>query len=228
MATPAGPAPEQPELKDQAQLPTQPPLNGLAGVWAHLRSRVPWKIVAAALLVATVAFAGWKTFFPASSATLVVRGQHSFRAAELSVWVDGDLVHHSQLVGTVKKHFGLLESVQGSFAQSLPVPEGEHTIRVELAAPSEGFEQSKEVQAKFVANAQQTLTVIADKRSGNLYLALRDEGAAAPLKSSATAPVFGKLLASLLLTIAGSVLSAAVGFMVQERLKMIREKKTKP
>ena len=189
-----------------------------------LVKRVPLRWAALALALVLLAYGGWKAFYVPQTAMLNVKGQHSFRTAELSIWVDGGLVHKSQLVGSAKKRFGLLQQpVQGSFTRSIRVPAGEHSIRISIEALGEGYTGSGEVQAAFEPNTQHTVVVAPERRSGTLALSWRDAQSftAGTTASSGT----GGVITSLLLTVAGSILSAVVGFFVRERLATMRSKK---
>jgi hypothetical protein len=97
---------------------------------------------------------------------------------------------------------------------------------VQVTSPDEGYGQSKEIQGNFTENRERTLSVSADKR-GALYLAWRDNGGTEFTKADSASGGIGKLFASLMLTISGSILSAVVGFLVQERMRALRDKAKK-
>src|SRR5689334_16614869 len=59
--------------------------------------RIPPRPALLAILLIVVAIIGWKVFVSSQAATLKIQGQHSFRAAELSVWIDGDLAKQFDL-----------------------------------------------------------------------------------------------------------------------------------
>lgn len=214
-------------MSSQPQPAQAPPAAPAVPAWrARLRRHANWKLAGALLLLGGVLYVGWRTAFPPPLATLVVRGTHNFRSAKLIVSVDGSVAEQTDLSGVVRKKFGILESVQGSFAQPVSVPAGEHTIRVQVTSPDEGYGQSKEIQGNFTENRERTLSVSADKR-GALYLAWRDNGGTEFTKADSASGGIGKLFASLMLTISGSILSAVVGFLVQERMRALRDKAKK-
>jgi hypothetical protein len=188
--------------------------------------RIPPKLAALALALILLAYGAWRVFYVPDTAILNLKGQHSFRTAELSIWVDSRLAQKTQLVGSTKKRFGFVQQpVQGSFSHSLRVPAGEHTIRISIGAPSEGYSQSEELQADFQPRTQRTIIVTPERRSGRLSLAWRDAQsftAETTTRSSGT----GGIISSLLITVAGSILSGVVGFFVRERLAMLRAKKS--
>ncbi len=108
-------------------------------------------------------------------ATLNVQCQHSFRSAELSIWADGDRIFQGEMRGVVKERLGgLITDVQGSFAKVVQVPAGKRVIRVRVAAPDEGYEQTKEIKGEFLEDGEKTLYIGFGKRNRNLYLNLRD------------------------------------------------------
>jgi hypothetical protein len=54
-------------------------------------------------------------------ATLQINCQHSFRQADLSVWVDDELVYADELEGVVRKRLKILKDVEGSLSQTVHV-----------------------------------------------------------------------------------------------------------
>src|ERR1700760_3290931 len=59
------------------------------------------------------------------TAILQLTVQHSFRSANISVWIDGDLAFRGKLSGSVRKKFGLIPSaMQGSLSTVVPVVSG--------------------------------------------------------------------------------------------------------
>lgn len=188
-----------------------------------LVKRIPPKLIALALAVILLAYGAWRVFYVPQTVILNLKGQHNFRTAELSVWIDGNLAQRTQLVGSAKKRFGFMQQpVQGSFSHSLRVPVGEHRIRISIAAPNESYLQPEEIQAEFEPKTQRTLIVTPERRSGRLSLAWRDGQSFTAASSAST----GGIISSLLLTVAGSILSAVIGFFVRERLAVLRAKKT--
>ncbi|MBZ5722666.1 MAG: hypothetical protein LAO03_20190 [Acidobacteriia bacterium] len=151
------------------------------------------------------------TALSGADSTLHLKVQHSFRSADLSVWIDGDLVYSGKLAGSLKKRFGLIpDSVQGSLSQIMPVSSGTHQVRVRVV-PDEGAAQEDSVTGDFARNTERDLSVSA-RRSG-LTLAWQ---ATNTTESSPGSGWFGRYAGSLLLTIAGSIISALTGFALRE------------
>lgn len=221
----AAPPQERPTRDDHATPTPTARFAQLAQSLLVLVKRIPPKAAALALAVILLAYGAWRIFYVPDTAILNLKGQHSFRTAGLSVWVDGKLAQQLQLVGSTKKRFGILQQpVQGSFSHSLRVPAGEHSIRISIAAPSEGYTQSEELQAEFLAKTQRTIIITPERRSGRLSLAWRDPQGFTPAETASSGT--GGIISSLLLTVAGSILSAVVGFFVRERLAVMRAKKS--
>ena len=183
-------------------------------------SRKQWLL---ALLAIVLFYSGWRVFASSQTATLKIQGQHSFRQAELAVWIDGDLTQKFGLTGSARRHFGLASGVQGSFAKSLHVPAGEHTIRIVIGVPAEGFEKDSEITGDFETKSTHTLYVNAERR-GSPALSWRD-GLTLPKAPSSTLPAYTRTVTSFLFTIGGSMLSAVIGFLVQERLRAFKAKR---
>jgi serine/threonine-protein kinase len=107
------------------------------------------------------------------TAKLDIRCRHSFRAADLLVWVDGHLICEERLSGTVKKRLVLIKKTRGSFSNTLAVAPGRHVIRVQVASRQAGYNQTKEVEGEWVPKGKKTLEIGFVESSNNLYLVLR-------------------------------------------------------
>src|ERR1700758_2136919 len=119
--------------KQAARIPTK--------VWIVL-----WMFLIAAVLMAL------HTALSDKRASLRLKVQHGFRSAQLSVWLDGDRAYSGRLSGSPKKKFGLLlDSIQGSMSQILPLSSGKHLIRVEVVS-SDGSSQEETITGDFVRN----------------------------------------------------------------------------
>lgn len=161
--------------------------------------------LAAALILAL------HTALSVKDSTLHLHVQHDFRSADLSVWVDGDLVYSGQLRGATKKKFGLIpESVQGSFSQAVAVPSGTREVRVRVVS-DDGSSQEDSISGDFVKNASRDLSVSAHHRGVSLNW-LNSGADTMP----ASTGWFGRYASSFLLTVAGSLISALTGFVLKE------------
>jgi hypothetical protein len=198
-----------------------------AEVWQKVRTRaalVPVKawvvlgfFLAAALLMAV------HTALSTKDANLRLKVQHGFRSAQLSVWVDGDLAYSGKLTGYIRKRFGLIpDSLQGTLSETLPVSSGTHQIRVRVAS-DDGSVQEDTISAEFTRNSQRTLSVNA--RHSDLDLSWQGESSAvaeAPTESG----WMGRYAGTLLLTIAGSIISALTGYAIRELPGHIRARQS--
>jgi hypothetical protein len=146
---------------------------------------------------------------------LHVKVQHGFHNAQVSVWVDGDLAYSGTLSGAVKKKFGFLPSdtVQGSLSQMIPVHSGQHTIRVRIA-PDDASAQDDTTAGDFVRNGERELYVAA--RHSGLSLTWQGGGSSVADAPSSGAGWLSRYAGSLLLSIAGSIISALTGFAIRE------------
>src|SRR6202140_4626971 len=161
--------------------------------------------VFAALLVAL------HTALSAKDASLHLTVQHSFRNADISLWVDGDLAYSGKLVGSAKKKFGLLAgSVQGNLSETVALHAGVHQVRVQIQ-PEGGSAQQNTATADFAPNTERKLAV--SVRPGGLSMAWQGTTAAAPPSSQSW---FGHYASTLLLTLGGSIVSAITGFALRE------------
>src|SRR5579864_3962372 len=93
------------------------------------------------------------------NATLKVQMQHSFRSAQVSVWVDGDLACSEHVVGSERRRFGLLPAgIGGNFSRLLQVPSGRHTVKVRVTS-DEGYDNTGSISADFPADSEISLQV---------------------------------------------------------------------
>lgn len=138
--------------------------------------------------------------------------QHNFRRAEISIFVDHDLVFRGPLTGAVRKRFGVLESVQGSFSKRLDVPAGQHELEVSLSAPAEGYKAVKSTVADLSRDSRKTLVI---NPRGGLQLAWQEDPSIAQEGTAG----YRKYSSPALVTIWGSAVSATIGFFIQEFLR---------
>jgi hypothetical protein len=186
------------------------------GLWV----RIPVK---ARLMLGLFLFAailmGLHTALSSADSSLHLKVQHSFRSADLSVWMDDELIYSGKLTGSMKKKFGLIpDSMQGSLSQIVPVASGTHQVRVRVV-PDDGSAQEDSISGDFARNTERELTVSA--RRNGLALNWQATDTAAPASGAGW---FGRYAGSLLLTIAGSIISALTGFALREVPTQLRSR----
>ena len=189
-----------------AQFPQQ------VGQWIK---RVPVKarILLGLFLVAAALMAVY-TALTAKDASLHLKLQHSFRSAQVSVWIDSDLAFSGKITGAAKKKFGLIptDTQQGSLSQIIPVRSGQHNVRVRIE-PEDAVMQEDSTSGNFVHNAERDLAVSA--RHNGISLSWQGTSSA-PVESASTFAWLSRYTASLFLTIAGSIISALAGYAIRE------------
>jgi hypothetical protein len=216
-------------MDQEPQQPTPNPGTSSPAVWLRLRqqaARVPtraWVVMGlffiAALLMAL------HTALVDKSASLHLKVQHSFRSAQVSVWVDSDLAYSGKLTGYLRKKFGLLPgSVQGSLSEFVPVSSGSHVIRVQVTA-DDGSVQEESISGEFVRNTERNLSVVV--RPGNVSLAWQGAGSL-PMEAASSTGWISRYANTLFLTAAGSIISALAGFAVRELPAQIRARQNQP
>jgi hypothetical protein len=204
------------------QLPTPSPL-----LWQKIRLQargLPLKawIVLGLFLVAAL-FMGLHTAFAAKDSTLHLKVQHGFRSALLSVWIDGELAYSSKLTGVMKKKLVLIpESVQGNLSQTIPLASGTRELRVRVETP-DGSVQEQTISAEFVRNGERTLFVMARRTD----FSMNWQDLPVPVAESAsTLGWMARYTSTLLITAAGSIISALTGYAIRELPKQIGARQT--
>jgi len=158
---------------------------------------------------------GIYTALPGKDMNLHVKVQHGFRSAEISLWVDQELVYSGKLKGTVKKRFGLIpDSVQGTASQVVPISPGQHIIRVRIS--SEQGVQEEAVTGSFASATDRDLTVSA--RHDGISLGLPE----VPTAVRSSPGWLARYGATFLLTVAGSIVSTLTGFAIRELPEHLR------
>ncbi|HVZ18532.1 MAG TPA: hypothetical protein VG897_15540 [Terriglobales bacterium] len=184
-------------------------LEFLKASWADRRIRLLVGVLGIAMAAA------WY-WFAAASATLTIAGHHAFRRAEVSIWVDGDLRTTSEITGSARKRFGVLQKVEGNFSRSLRVSPGNHVVKVRFHSLTDNSEITRQCKVSAEARSESTVYVNADRGVVSLSFA---GSPARPQPDSEPSSSYAKTLQSIFMAIAGSALSATVGFVVQDFLK---------
>lgn len=186
-------------------------------------------VVLGLFVVAALAMA-LHTAFSSKDASLHLKLARNFRSAQVSVWIDGDLAYSGHSTGIAKKKFGLIptDAVQGSLSEIIPVRAGQHTVRVAVEA-DDGKAIEDTISADFAHHSARDLSVFAGHGALTMsWQGIRsNEGDAPPSGSD----WFSRYAGSLLLTIAGSIVSAVAGFVLKElpaKLRPAPEAASKP
>jgi len=174
------------------------------------------RIVLGVFLLAAL-FMAAHTAFVVKDASVRLKVQHNLRGAQLSVWVDSDFAYSGRLVGSARKKFGLIPEMQGSLSETLAVSSGSHQLRVRVIS-DDGSVQENSTRGDFPSNSQRTLSIVARRDD----LSLTWPGVEAAVSESVS-PVqvpnsswFSRYAGSLLMTIAGSIVSALTGYAIKE------------
>jgi len=196
----------------------------------QLIARIPAKarVVLGLFLVAAV-FMAIYTAITSKDSSLHLKVQHNFRTAQVSVWVDGDLAYSGKMTGSPKKKLGFIPSdaVQGSLSQIIPERSGHHSLRVRIE-PEDAAMQEDSISGDFSSNSERDLSVSA--RRSQIALSWQGSGSTSAETSSSFAWL-SRYAGSLLLTIAGSIMSALTGYAIRElpgRLRSTSESAPKP
>jgi hypothetical protein len=113
-----------------------------------------------------------KSATPVGSAKLHIHIEYPFAAAELSLWMDNTLIYN-QVLGTEAKKHALFHHVEGLDLETMDLAAGEHKLHVRVQSAGEGYDQSRTVTNKFVANGENWLKILCNKRNDDLQVVIR-------------------------------------------------------
>ena len=148
------------------------------------------------------------------SATLNLICRHDLRSADISVSIDGRTTYTDHISASPKKLFAILGKREETFSKSLTVPPGEHVVQVHLSSATDGFDQTKQRELNLRPGNETTLRIDAHRNGMSLVY---PGPATSPTNNLGSA--FPDSLRSILVTLLGSAVSAAIGFVVQDFLR---------
>lgn len=188
----------------------------LKGEYLNLPPSIRFAIPVALLFVGALAL---YLLMGIGESFLALQVHHNFKSAELKILVDGSVKHTATISGaTSRKVFGSTKTV-GVYSKNLSLRPGSHTIEVQISAP--GVEQSRSTTSDFARDSETVLDVTSVR--GGLLLNLH---APSPHNyGTASGAIRSNPFTSMLFTLCGSVLSAIVGFYVQQFLKKRAERR---
>lgn len=212
------PAESQPSAKPAAPETTGAPKNSDK---RGLLRRVPRKAyLIGLLLVLAIALFTWRFTLLGETATLRLKVQHSFKSADIAVFVDGESRYSGKLSGTSKRRFGFRNNAEGTFSHTLHLHPGRHLVRVQVKSPADGYSETNEMMVEIGPDKERQLTVTADRRSATLRMSAQTTESAA----TAAAPTwYQSYFTSLSLTLSGTVVSMLFGYLIQQFVGLFRK-----
>jgi len=189
------------QVRPQAALPCRQGRR-----WVAIFPGKVWILLLLFFVVAVLM--GVHTILTAKDSSLHLKLQHGFRSAQVSVWVDRELAYSGKVYGSVKKRFGLIptDSVQGSLSEVIPVRSGQ----IRFACASNPMAQRCR---KTLLVAASPLTRKVTSRCPPDKVHFCRLGSA---EGSTSFAWFSRYAGSLVLTIAGSIMSALTGYAIRE------------
>ena len=151
-------------------------------------------------------------------ATLNLICRHALRSADISVSIDGKTIYSDHISASPKKFYEILGKRSETFSKSLTVPSGNRVVEVHLSSATDGFDQTRQCELSVPPGKEVTLLIEAQQSGMSL---VNKNSAIAPARNLESA--YSDSLRSVLVTLLGSGVSAAIGFFVQE---FLRSKKT--
>jgi len=169
---------------------------------------------------------------------LRLKVQHSFLSAQLSVWLDDELVYSGRLIGSSrtihrsKKKVKFVGPAEGSLSETFAVPAGAHEVRVRVAT-EDGSAQENSIRGEFASHSQRTLSVVARGNDVSMNWESENPGmASTPSPRAAPGQVpegwLQRYAGSLLVSVVGSIVSAFAGYAIRELPKKITSTQAEP
>jgi eukaryotic-like serine/threonine-protein kinase len=103
---------------------------------------------------------------------LNVRVEHRFSAADLSLWIDNNLVYERPLRDQGKKRWNLFRT-DARESQTIPVAAGAHRIRVRVRSTPDKYVQSAVVVGSFSKDHPTILQINFERQGNAMHLTLR-------------------------------------------------------
>ncbi|HXM23956.1 MAG TPA: serine/threonine-protein kinase [Terriglobales bacterium] len=107
-----------------------------------------------------------------ADATLDIRIEHHFSAADLSLWIDDKLAYDHSLQAQTKKRWNPFRG-NVKETETIRLAGGEHRLRVRVRSTLEKYEQSATISGSFAKGHPAILQINFDKRGKEMRLALR-------------------------------------------------------
>jgi hypothetical protein len=107
-----------------------------------------------------------------ADATLSIRIEHRFSAAELSLWIDDKLAYDRPLRGQIKKHWNPFRTDVRE-THTVQLPTGTHRILVRVRSTPDNYEQSAAILGSFTKNHPAVLQINFERQGKAMRLALR-------------------------------------------------------
>ena len=92
-------------------------------------------------------------------ASLHIRLEHRFPAAQVLVWVDDKLAYKESVDGTVKRRMRMFKTVEGYKSGSVQLASGEHRIRVRVQSADNSYDRTGTITAVVPQKGERQLKI---------------------------------------------------------------------
>jgi eukaryotic-like serine/threonine-protein kinase len=104
-------------------------------------------------------------------ASLHIRLEHRFPAAQVLVWVDDKLAYKESADGTVKRRMRMFKTVEGYKSGSVQLASGEHRIRVRVQSADNSYDRTGTIAAVVPEEGERQLKIDCTNRK-QIHLAI--------------------------------------------------------
>lgn len=92
-------------------------------------------------------------------ASLHIRVEHRFPAAQVLVWLDDKLAYKESVDGTVKRRMRMFKTVEGYKSGSVRLASGEHRIRVRVQSADSSYDRTGTITAVVPEEGERQLKI---------------------------------------------------------------------
>jgi hypothetical protein len=104
-------------------------------------------------------------------ASLHIRVEHRFPAAQVLVWVDDKLAYKESMDGAVKRRMRMFKTVEGYKSGSVQLASGEHRIRVRVQSADSSYDRTGTITAVVPEEGERQLKIDCTNRK-QIHLAI--------------------------------------------------------
>lgn len=92
-------------------------------------------------------------------ASMHIRVEHRFAAAQVLIWADDKLIYKESMDGTVKRRMRMFKTVEGYKSDAVQLASGEHRIRVRVQSADNSYDRTGTIMALVPEEGERELKI---------------------------------------------------------------------